>query len=251
MEIKERVLNNYNDEIASAINKLKEKGFVNVTDEDETTYLVKYNCFSDDFETVDYEIFKDLILNLVPNYWNFSPEEIQAIIVNQSLKILPMIEDTSIGRHCAYIEAKEKVIPSKELKKELKDLLKECKSKNGKVKTGNFIGSPEVHFQILANQNVVYDNQVNKYYQYSKEKDVFIHLKSNNLLKILRNDSNFHNPHILNIADVSNYMTFEYKKYLINSPLPARYNLNKNYESALSEFKTDFETMNEITKNFK
>lgn len=251
MEIKEKILNNYNNEIASTINKLKEKGFIITTNIDETNDLVKYNCFSNDFEIVDYEIFKDLILNLTPNYWNFSPEDLKEIILNQCLKILPSIDENSIERYFNYIEAKEKVNPSKELKKELKSLLKECKSKYGDVKTGNFFGSPDVHFQVFANKNVVYDFKVNKYYQYSKEKDVFIHLQPTDLLNILRKDSHFYNPNLMVISDVSNYMSFEYKRFLINSSLPHRYNLNKTYENRLSDFKADFEIIDKITNNFK
>lgn len=254
MEIKEKVLNNYNNEVASAVTKLSEKGFIHVTGTEEgikTDYLVKYNCFSNDFETVDYGTFEDLLLNLVPNYWNIGKEELKNIFLNQCVKNLPTIEKNTIGNYFNYIEANENVKPSKDFKKELKALLKECKSKHNKVNTGNFFGSPEVHFQVLANKDVIYDTKVNKFYRYSKEEDKFIFLNATGLLNILRKDSNFYSPYVIYTADVLNYMSLEYKKYLINSSLPNRYNLNKQYEANLTNFKKDFEAIDKILKRFK
>ena len=254
MTVKENVLKNYNDEVASAVTKLSEKGFIYVNGtgtEGKTDYIIKYNVFSNDFETVDYGTFEDLVLNLVPNYWNIEHEGLKYIILNQCSKNLAAIEENTVENYFKYIEAKENVDNVTDFKKELKSLLKECKSKHGKLKTSNYYAAAEVHVQVLANNDVVYDSIARKYYKYSKEDDKFINLNPTTLLNILREDSAFSKPNIILVSDVSLYMNMEYKRYLVNSTLPAMYNLNKNHENILNNNKKDFETLDKILKHFK
>ena len=134
-ELKKNILKKYQRATKKFIkNELLKKGYIR-TPENE---ILKLNVFNNWFDVVDIESIINIINNYVPNFWNIAPETQKEIINNNLIELLPTATETETTNYINYYMLNEKVINEKELKQQVKELIKTNENKHKPIFKGGY-----------------------------------------------------------------------------------------------------------------
>lgn len=244
MELKEKVITNYSNEIGSTVEGLITIGIVTT----ESKTLLKYDLYEKTFNPMEFEAVKRLILKDVPNYWRIKEEEVDSIISEKIEEILPIIKPIQLDNYYKYLNAEANVLSDKELKKMLKDLLKTNKKRHSKVKP-TFKLNPEAQALALINEDIFLDSSLG-YVKYNKKEDSFKKLSTMELLANLQKYFKFEGYEFTPEDLVRNARTY-YINILTKTDIAFKYNHNPTYKKELAEFKEDYEVIKAIVDKFE
>lgn len=247
MELKEKILVNYSNDIGSTVEGLVSIGIVTTKEKD----LLKYDLYEKSFRPIGFQEVKELILKDVPNYWNIEEAEVDVIIKEKIEEILPIITLEQLEHTSEYITAKANVITDKELKNSLKELLSKNKKRHSKINP-KLKKNPTIQAKALVNEDVFIDSISKKYVRYDKEQDLFINLNVADLFNYLTKYFKFEGyevmPEDLVLFCKANYY---YPSVITKTDLPYRYNKNKVYKEILEQFKEDYTIIKAIVDKFE
>lgn len=265
---KDKITNNYMNEIKNEIKKLKLKGFVLTPDE--TIY--QYNIFNNSFMEIPPEQFYKIVFSQIVNYWNFpedfNKESIQYFLFTE-FNLLPVISKDKLINYVKYCNAKNYLDNENNTigKRELNKLLKENENNknNNSVLDLNQI---ETQSQLLINNNIFYDKN-GLLWQYDNENELFKRVTNETIEKlyyanlteqdkelIKNNGRQYKNIDMLEntiyniiLDNVSHSRYKEYLLYLNNVPM--LWNEQKEQLNYIELYKKDFKEVNSIIKNFE
>lgn len=242
--LKDNILKKYQRATKKFIkHELLTKGYIR-TPENE---ILKLNVFNNWFDVVDIESIIKIINNYVPNFWNITPETQKEIINNNLIELLPVATKTETTNYINYYSINEKVINEKELKNDVKELIKENEKKHKSIFKGGY-QAPEYQAQALINRNVFYCKKTQKYYKYNDNENKFISLTPNEILNYIKSD--FNNLNVTKY-DIMDYMKTSYLFFVLNTDLPIIYNNNRTSFKLLESYKNSFEKINKIVATFE
>lgn len=243
-ELKKNILKKYQRATKKFIkNELLKKGYIR-TPENE---ILKLNVFNNWFDVVDIESIINIINNYVPNFWNIAPETQKEIINNNLIELLPTATETETTNYINYYMLNEKVINEKELKQQVKELIKTNENKHKPIFKGGY-QAPEFQSQALINRNVFYCKDTQKYYIYNENENKFIALTPNEILNYIKSD--FKNLNATKY-DIMDYMKTSYLFFVTKSKLPLTFNNNRQSLKLMDMYKNDFEKINKIVSTFE
>lgn len=247
MELKEKILINYSNEIGSTIEGLVTIGIVTTKEKD----LLKYDLYEKSFRPIGFQEVKELILKDVPNYWNIEEAEVDVIIKEKIEEILPIVTLEQLEHTSEYITAKANVLSDKELKNMLKDLLKSNKKRHSKINP-KLKKNVTIQAKALVNEDVFIDSISKKYVRYDKEQDLFINLSVGNLFNYLTKYFRFEGYEVT-AEDLVLFCKadYYYPSVITKTDLPYRYNKNKVYKEILESFKEDYNIIKAIVDKFE
>ena len=244
MELKEKILINYSNDIGSTVEGLVTIGIVTTKEKD----LLKYDLYEKSFRPIGFQEVKELILKDVPNYWNIKEEEVDVIIKEKIEEILPIITLEELEHTSEYITAEANVLTDKELKASLKELLSKNKKRHSKINP-KAKKNPEIQAMALVNEDVFIDYKLG-YVIYNKEEDSFIKLNVMDLVQVLLKYFKYEG-YELTPEDVSLFSKQFYPRILTKTDLAYKYNTNKVYKKFLEDFKEDYTKIKAIVDKFE
>lgn len=245
MEIQERIINNYENNLIKSIKELIKIGVL-TTDKE----ILKYDIYKETFNIISFEEIKTILLNKCPNYWNIKEHVIDTIILNHLIHghILPQINLNQFENYKQYKKAYNNIRNDKDLKELLKELLNTNKKQHKKVKP-ELKKDTKTQSQLLINQGVFLDPNLN-YCYYNKDLDLFTKLNAKGIFNILNKYFKFKGYEVTE-EDINLFMLREYKQFMPKTTTPSIYNKNMEYKEILKENEKDYNTITKIINQFE
>lgn len=245
MEIQERIINNYENNLIIAIKELIKIGVL-TTDKE----ILKYDIYQETFNIISFEEIKTILLNKCPNYWNIKGQVIDTLIINNLIHghNLPQINLNQFENYKQYKKAYNNIMPDKDLKALLKELLNTNKKQHKKIKP-ELKKYTETQSQCLINNGVFLDPNLN-YFYYNKDLDLFTELNAKGIFNILNQHFKFKGYEVTE-EDIYLFMIREYKQFMPKTTTPSTYNKNKEYKEILKENEKDYNTITKIINQFE
>lgn len=245
MDLKEKIIVNYSNDIGSTIEGLISIGIVNSEGSD----FLKYDIYEDKFKEISFQRIKRIILKAIPNYWGIKEEELDILINNKLEEVLPVITVDKLEAYYKYVHAEDNVKTDKELKQAVKEALNKNKKRHKKVFLGGKL-APEFQVQALINEDVFLDNKRN-YVKYDKDSDSFKYLSVRDVFIIVTKYFKYQGRE-LEPSDVQGYIKEYYPNYISKiGVLAYNYNVNPEYKRTLKELKEDYISVKNIIDKFE
>lgn len=248
-ELKERLYNNYINEIKEYLEFLKTKGYVLIVDYGTTNLRInKYYADKNKFVPV-YQMFEfpSVVIENVPNYYRL---DVNMKIVNLAREILPEVSHEDLRDYTSYLNWMERLHDGKKLKKELNELKKINKSLEVTSIDKSLYEMPQIQGQVLAKEFIVYveSKTMDKgYYKFDKSSNKFKKLNEKNIIEILEN--------YFNVNDFQSFKILEnmktvYYNILVQSDLPIRWNEHVKAENLMKAHQDSYKRVKKVTDNF-
>ena len=249
-ELDVRLKENYLQEIKEFVEFMRTKGYVLIADFGSTN--IRLNCYRAD--TGKFAPIKQMfeipswIKEKVPDYYKL---DVDKEIVNIIREVLPVLEHEDINSYLMYLKYSEGLIPTKELKHELKELRKMSKDLMTNIDVNNY-HIPYVQADLLNKEFVIYNDSKKGlekgYYIYNKKSDDFKKLDDKDIALILQEGfgvGNFTN------FEIHRNMKNVYLHRVVNSDLPTRWNTNQRAISICKNNKEGYERIKKVTDKFR
>lgn len=249
-ELNKRLYDNYIQELKEYLEFLKSKGYVLIKDYGTTNIRVnKYNGRKNKFIPM-YELFEfpTVVLNDVPNYYEF---DVNTIIANLTREILPELTHEDLRDYTSYLNYSERVHDEKKLKKEFQELKKLNKNMEAPKIEKSLYEIPKIQAEVLIKEFVIFADSkgIEKgYYKYDKSSNNFRKLHEDDIIEILNKYFNVSN--VFQRFKILNNMNKVYLHQLLNSDLPIRWNEHQKASNLMKANEKAYKEVKKITDVF-